>query len=242
MTIPSSFPEILDIHIPVRWEDLDDKQLASVLKVLAVVPEQRAASLVMLAMAGITVDRKVGDSYVCRYGSTYFRLSVEDVAGWLHFVNFLGQIPDTPVRLKRIGKAKAVDDRLHGVPLENWLTLENYYQAYLRAKDFRAVDAMAPILYPGQTGKVQPFQRIGILLWMAAIKQLFARLFPELYAPANGGQDGEDIDMTQVVNAQIRALTGGDITKERQVLETDCWRALTELNEKAREYRELKKR
>ena len=40
------------------------------------------------------------------------------------------------------------------------------------------------------------------------------------------------------MNAEIRALTGGDITKENQVLSMDCWRALTELNEKAREAQE----
>ena len=41
------------------------------------------------------------------------------------------------------------------------------------------------------------------------------------------------------MNAQIRALTGGDITKEKEVMSMDCWRALTELNEKAREQQEF---
>ena len=43
------------------------------------------------------------------------------------------------------------------------------------------------------------------------------------------------------VNTQIRALTGGDITKERDVLRMDCWRALTELDAKAKDYDELQK-
>ena len=47
------------------------------------------------------------------------------------------------------------------------------------------------------------------------------------------------LDMRAVMNAQIRALTGGDVTKEREVLSMDCWRALTELNEKAREQQEF---
>ena len=38
----------------------------------------------------------------------------------------------------------------------------------------------------------------------------------------------------------LRALTGGDITKEKEVLEMDCWRALTELDAKARDYEEMK--
>ena len=32
------------------------------------------------------------------------------------------------------------------------------------------------------------------------------------------------------INAQIRAFTGGDITKEEAVLSMDTWRALTELD------------
>ena len=54
--------------------------------------------------------------------------------------------------------------------------------------------------------------------------------------------EGEAFNMLELVNAEIRALTGGDITKEREVLQMDCWRALTELNEKAREAQELQQR
>ncbi len=57
--------------------------------------------------------------------------------------------------------------------------------------------------------------------------------------PAGEGESGEIPDMRAVMNAQIRALTGGDVTKEREVLSMDCWRALTELNEKAREQQEF---
>ena len=41
------------------------------------------------------------------------------------------------------------------------------------------------------------------------------------------------------MNAQIRALTKGDVTKEAEVLALDTWRALTELNVQAKEYKEL---
>ena len=39
----------------------------------------------------------------------------------------------------------------------------------------------------------------------------------------------------------IRALTGGDITKENDILQTAAHSALNELNEKAREAKELEK-
>lgn len=40
---------------------------------------------------------------------------------------------------------------------------------------------------------------------------------------------------------KLRALTGGDLTKEKEVLSLNCWRALTELDAKAREAEELEK-
>ena len=44
------------------------------------------------------------------------------------------------------------------------------------------------------------------------------------------------------VDAQIRALTKGDITKEPTVLAMDAFRAITELDALAREYDELNKK
>ena len=41
---------------------------------------------------------------------------------------------------------------------------------------------------------------------------------------------------------QIRALTKGDITKEKEIFEMDTWRALTELDAQAQEYEDLKKK
>ena len=41
------------------------------------------------------------------------------------------------------------------------------------------------------------------------------------------------------MNAQIRALTKGDVTKEAEILALDTWRALTELNAQAKEYKQL---
>ena len=37
----------------------------------------------------------------------------------------------------------------------------------------------------------------------------------------------------------IRALTKGDITKEKEILSLDTWRALTELNAQAKEYKQI---
>ena len=45
--------------------------------------------------------------------------------------------------------------------------------------------------------------------------------------------------LQESMDAQIRALTKGDITKEREILSLDTWRALTELNAQAKEYKQI---
>ena len=85
---------------------------------------------------------------------------------------------------------------------------------------------------------------------MASLKQYFAVQFPNFYRPASNSDDGNllgsgkpDIysQLRDSTNAMIRALTGGDITKEAAIMKMDTWRALTELDAKAREAEELRK-
>ena len=56
------------------------------------------------------------------------------------------------------------------------------------------------------------------------------------------GKVGGEYNMLDAVNAQIRALTDGDVTKEEFIKGYDCWRCLTELDAKAREAEEFKRK
>lgn len=78
---------------------------------------------------------------------------------------------------------------------------------------------------------------MGVFLWFMFVKDNFSKHFPHLFKPAS--ESGEPYDTRAAMDAQIRALTGGDITKEKQIERSDVWRALTELDAKAREAEEL---
>ena len=58
--------------------------------------------------------------------------------------------------------------------------------------------------------------------------------FPHFFKNTKEGEEPTMEDITMDIRAQVRALTDGDITKQQAVFETDCWAALTELDEKAR--------
>ena len=47
-------------------------------------------------------------------------------------------------------------------------------------------------------------------------------------------------NMLEMVTNQVRMLTDGDITKNKQILAANTWDALSELDNKGREYEELK--
>ena len=109
---------------------------------------------------------------------------------------------------------------------------------------------MAQVLYASDHVKPDKAQLIGIFYWMASLKQYFAGLFPNFYKPASDYSNGNLLGNGQTdiysqlrdsTNAMIRALTGGDITKEDAIMKMDTWRALTELDAKAREVEELRK-
>ena len=108
---------------------------------------------------------------------------------------------------------------------------------------------MAQILYSCDQMKPTKAHLVGIFYWIASLKQYFAREFPNFYMPATNteekllgsGQTDTYRQLRESTNAMIRALTGGDITKEERILKMDTWRALTELDAKAREAEELRK-
>ena len=103
---------------------------------------------------------------------------------------------------------------------------------------------MALILYQARFIRLTKEEATCIFYWFTSVKRYFASLFTHFLgiSPSNGENAALSFRQLQDnVNTQIRALTGGDITKERDVLRMDCWRALTELDAKAKDYDELQK-
>ena len=87
---------------------------------------------------------------------------------------------------------------------------------------------------------------MSVFYWFASVKDLFARLYPHFFQTASqpdnllgGSRLPSGAQIQQAVNAMIRALTKGDITKEREILALDTHRALTELDAQAKEYKEF---
>lgn len=164
-------------------------------------------------------------------------------------LDFLDSFAPIPVRIAKIGKYRALSADFEKVPFEEFLYVENLFQGYLNTQSDELLLQMAQVLYASDHVKPSKAHLVGIFYWIASLKQYFASQFPNFYKPATNtdgnllGNGQPDIyhQLRESTNAMIRALTGGDITKEERILKMDTWRALTELDAKAREAEELRK-
>ena len=110
------------------------------------------------------------------------------------------------------------------VPFEEFLYVENLFQGYLNTQSDELLLQMAQVLYASDHVKPIKAHLVGIFYWIASLKQYFASQFQNFYKPATNtdanllgsGQPDTYRQLRESTNAMIRALTGGDIGREKK--------------------------
>jgi hypothetical protein len=199
----------------------------------------------VLFFTGIRIKACTDEGIICYIGKTSLIMKKWQWHWIVSQMSFIDNFNDYQP-LNCVGKLKAVNKLLHGVTFEAYLAMEKFYQGFLRNRDTALLEKLGRLLYVEENGysEDQVFtegERLNCFMWFAWIKDEFAGYFPNFFRPAGaaGPKSGER-DIISRMNMQIRALTGGDITKEAIIRKMDCWRALTELDAKALDARELK--
>lgn len=239
----------INFNVPQGWHELGDKQLRYVYQLIASdTTTDELKTLCLLQWGGAKViGRQVSGAYLLRKGRFFFEATPEAIAGLLPHLDWLASVPTAPVRLSKINRRNALPADFQGVPFETYIVCDNLYQGYLQTRDEALLDQLAAVLY-GRAIALKPFERISVFYWMASLKDFFSRRFPDFLQPASANSGGNLLgdapnpaaQLQEAMDAQIRALTKGDPTKEAEVLALDTWRALTELNAQAKEYKQLK--
>lgn len=251
----SDNPPTIDVAMPTKWSDLSQEELRIVFQIIDSFTDKKdnVPFQVFRRLAHMRIERRDEDRFMCCFKvgagrrSKKYRCWVtpDMLAEHLECLNFLYDPGNIPVRLEVIGRGlrrqyAAVNPQLHDVSFRNYVKIENLYQGFLRTNDFRDIAKITALLYPGfrpDKDKMHTYEALSILQWLVQIKAMFARVFKNFFRPADGTTEAPK--MVDVLNNEIRALTMGDVTKEAEILEIDCWRALTELDFKAKEAEEF---
>lgn len=242
----------VDFTLPSSWSDLSQEQIRYVFFCLGNFTATTAKLYVLCRLTGMYIVRRTANGILCSTGNdkhpTFMLLSFQ-LAEILQHLDWMLQPNFYPVRLDTIHDLQAVDRCLHGVDFRSYIQLENLYQGFLHTHKLELLSKMMHLLYktPNEVTEsdydIRPWELQSVFMWYQSVKNYFTLVFPDFFSRVDPSlSEDEKPDMTKVMNAEIRALTGGDICKEEQVLSSDCWRALTELNEKAREAREWKEK
>lgn len=235
----------LELYAPRSWKEMTQDQLWYVFFLLSRFQTlEEVKTYMFLRFTGIEVVRKNPGGALCylknegKRRKNYFELKTWQIQSLIHQFDYIDTYESMGVRLERIQGFHAVDVKLRDVAFIDYLNMERHYQMFLTTREPIHLDRLAGLLYRTEDGNAAALsldetERTALFFWFNYIKDLFGKMFPHFFRPAHGETVGNNF--LQMANAQIRALTDGDVTKEKLVEQTPCLRALTELNEKARE-------
>jgi len=244
---------VFNISLPTSWEELTDKQLLMVFDLFSrnlSSAEVKTFCLMKWNHLRVLASLPHHRFLIKRKGEPEVSLRARQIQQATSVLDFLDSFAPMPVRISHVGKHRAISATFEKVPFEQYLYVDNLFQGYLHTQQEELLLQIAQVLYGSDKVKPTKAHLVGVFYWMASLKQYFANTFTNFYKPIsskeNGGSLGDEQAnlyklLRDTSNSMIRALTGGDITKENAILKMDAWRALTELDAKAREAEEMRK-
>ena len=251
---------------PSSWAELSEEQLRYVLSVMSIHHDHIVIKCYLLArFCGLTVHKYTrtgwkcsvkcdesgenGDAKIGKVRERVLYISAAEILSLLKNFDFIDKFTDfRPLQRASDVLLTAVDSMLHDVSFYDYLNIEKNYQLFMLNQEDKFLCKMAHLMYrtadgsADETAHFEPYELLGVFMWFSNVKEYFAANFTHFFKPAREGGELRRVDILPAMQAQIRALTDGDVTKQQAVYNTDCWAALTELDNKAREAEEFKER
>ena len=251
---------------PSSWAELSEDQLRYVLSVMSIHHDRIVIKCYLLArFCGLTVHKYTrtgwkcsvkcgesgenGDAKTGKVCERVLYISAAEILSLLRNFDFIDKFTDfRPLQRASDVLLTAVDSMLHDVSFYDYLNIEKNYQLFMLNQEDKFLQKMAHLMYRTEDGSAdetahfEPYELLGVFMWFSSVKEYFAANFPHFFKPAREGGELRRVDILPAMQAQIRALTDGDVTEQQAVYNTDCWAALTELDNKAREAEVFKER
>ncbi len=255
----------IDVSLPRSWEELTQPQLRRLFEVIVEVQSRsqslrfadaedfaaqtaaQVAARLFIEWGGFEVLCAAADGVILRTPDrSSFVLDTATLSAAAAQLLWVGSLPASPVRLEVIDCSMACPaDLSERFSFDDWLACESFWQAYQLSQDSQWLRSMASILYHDDDIKLSEAETLSIFYWWASVKTMVSEMFPNFFKPApadDAPAAPSHDDLRRNMDAQIRALTRGDITKEERVLSLNALRALTELDAQAREFDDLNKK
>lgn len=244
----------INITLPTSWQELSQKQLIFVFKLLAMdLTEGEVQTHCLLRFGNLRLIRQLeNDCFLLKQGKSRFATDSLTVAALADKLSFISSLPHFPVRCNAIGRNKALPADFQGVPFEQYIVCDNLFQGFLQTKDDKLLEQLCRELYGIKVHSLsllntslKRWHLINAFYWFASLKQLLSATFCHFLKPSGSALEQNllgtsiEVQLTEAMNAQIRALTKGDVTKEHEVLALDTWRALTELDALVKDAEEM---
>lgn len=249
----TAMTKTINIQFPISWRMLGDAQKNYLLFLHSEGYNPEKIRVHALLALGMTKDNGGRMIPVRQYMSNH---SVDiNTAELSQLANekamWTTELPDYPVRLDSVHTVKAkYDPYCNNLSFENWLAADNYMQGYFYKKDPLLLYEIQKILYPQAKHKrlitfktFDAMMQMNIILWWGSLKRWLRGRFAHLFLPSpTQGQQGAEnthiilnaAEMQARMDDMLLALTGGDITKEKEVLRMPYQRAFTYLEERIR--------
>lgn len=238
----------LNLIIPSSYAEMTQRQLFYAMFLLSAgkyTPDE-VKTMAIIRFAELDISQSGNGTYLVVYNKKKYNIRSYQIAEALPAMDWILEIPDYPVRVKYIQGVKALyNDYMNGLEFEKYLTLENLYQGFLHTQDYSLITDMATLLY-GKKMKLSAPEAYSIFFWFASLKKCLSAKFNHFFVSSPVSEASTDLasvgrQLEKQMNTQIRALTKGDITKEKEILSMDMWRAFAELDAQAEEYEQMKK-
>ncbi len=175
-------------------------------------------------------------------------LSDSEIYNLTDSLKWLDDLPPVSLRPDKICGRIAREKNLESLTLEQFIVLDNTLQGYITTFDDKLLIQIGKILYckkslPAlfQRFRPRPWQMTAILLWISGFKKLLSHRYPNFFKQAKPSKNRLDADIIRKnVETMLRALTKGDITKDRQIRDAPIFAACAELEAIAIESEQLK--
>ena len=124
-----SMEAFFDLSLPKSWADLSDPQLLFFFRQLATdKPMAEIQTLCLCQWANVLVRcRLYGSVYLVQHDKQQATLTLHQFVCAITALDFLKSFPPYPIRIRTIGKARAIEADFQGVPFSTFISADIYY-------------------------------------------------------------------------------------------------------------------